>query len=127
MDDLWEDDEPDEPSDLPEMLKALFDATLASPEDIEVQAKWVAGGIFELDCDFYKYVKSRNLTKNEGLMLRHLLRLVILAGEFMTRSGGDPDYERIGELATRACQAVDPTYTDRFLAAEEEAKKLAAL
>ncbi len=127
MDDLWEDDEPDEPSNLPEMLKALFDATLASPEDIEVQAKWVAGGIFELDCDFYKYVKSRNLTKNEGLMLRHLLRLVILAGEFMTRSGGDPDYERIGELATRACQAVDPSYTDRFLAAEEEAKKLTSL
>jgi hypothetical protein len=60
----------------------------------------------------------------EGLILRHLLRLVILAGEFYQKSAQDPDYQRIGELATRVCQQVDPRYTDRFLAAEEEARKL---
>jgi len=127
MDDFWDDDEPHEPSNLPEMLKALFDAKLSSPEDVQVEAKWVAGGIFEMDCDLFKYVRARNLVKNEGLVLRHLLRLVILAGEFSTRSDGDPDYERIGELTTRVCLEVDPRYTDRFLAAEEEAKKLTHL
>ncbi|UCE58117.1 MAG: DEAD/DEAH box helicase [Phycisphaerales bacterium] len=105
-----------------EMLKALFDAKLASPEIVPVHNRWVAGGIFEAQCDFYKFVRSRNLTKNEGIVLRHLLRLVILAGEFLALADEDPDYQLIGEQATRACMQVDPRYTDRFLA-EENAKK----
>jgi len=108
----------------PEMLKALFDVKLSTPERIWVQPKWVAGGVFELGHDFYKFIRARDVAKNEGLILRHLLRLVILAGEFRMRSGGDPDYERIGEQATRVCQNVDSRYTDRFLQAEEEARKL---
>ena len=28
---------------------------------------------------------------------------------------GDPDYEPIGEKATRCCMAVDPRYTDKYL------------
>ena len=122
--DYYDEDRPPRAMTLPEMLKALFDARLASPEDVPVQTKWVAAGVFEMECDFFKYVRARDLTKNEGLILRHLLRLVILAGEFLTRSSGDPDYERIGELATRVCKKVDPRYTDRFLAAEAEAKTL---
>ena len=125
--DYWAEEEVQRSMTVPEMLKALFDAKLAMPEDVRVQPKRVAGGIFEFDCDFYKYVRERNLSKNEGVVLRHLLRLVILAGEFLERSGGDPEYERIGELATRVCQQVDPRYTDRFLAAESEAKDLSHL
>ncbi len=59
--------------------------------------------------------------------MRHLLRLVILAGEFAALSGGDPDYAEIGEQATEICQTVDPRYTDRFLTSDAEAKKLAQL
>ena len=40
---------------------------------------------------------------------------------------GDPDYERIGELATRICMKIDASYTDRFLAGEKEARELAAM
>jgi len=121
------DEEEQQPLALCEMLRALFESKLESPESPPVQPKWIFGGIHEFEGDFYKYVRARNLMKNEGLVLRHLLRLVILAGEFMTRSGGDPDYQRIGELATQVCQKVDARYTDRFLAAEEEAKKLAVV
>ncbi|MHC4698385.1 MAG: DEAD/DEAH box helicase [Planctomycetota bacterium] len=119
--DYWDNDSPPQMT-FPDMLKALFDARLSTPEAIEVQPKWTAGGIIELQCDFYKFVRNRNLVKNEGLILRHLLRLVILAGEFLLRSDGDPEYEQIGELATKACKLVDPRYTDRFLA-EADAKK----
>ena len=125
--DRWldaEEEEDTEPKNLPDMLKALFDARLACPEDVWVQPKWMAGGVFETDCDFYKYVGVHNLTKNEGLVLRHLLRLVILTGEFATFSQADPDYTRMIELCTRVCQSVDATYTERFLAAEEESRKL---
>lgn len=122
--DYWEEKEEPRPMTLPAMLKALFDAKLATPEEIPVQPKWAAGGVFEFDGDFYKFIRAHDLAKNEGLILRHLLRLVILTGEFLARSGGDPDYERIGELATRVCRGVDPRYTDRFLEAEAEARKL---
>jgi len=119
-----QDDERNRPLTLPEMLKALFDARLSTPESVLVQPKWIFGGLHEMGGDFFKYVKARNLVKNEGLILRHLLRLVILAGEFHTRSSGDPDYQQMGQLATAACRQVDERYTERFLAAEEEARKL---
>ena len=123
-DDDWaEEEKEEEPVTLPEMLKALFDAKLETPEDVLVQPKWVFGGILEQGGDFYKFTRARNLVKNEGLILRHLLRLTILASEFAALSDGDPDYVRIGELATTVCQKVDTRYTDRYLAAEEEAKQ----
>ncbi len=123
--DYWEEEKVPRPLSLSEQLLILFDSKLATPEFVPVQPKWVAGGIFDLDCDYDKFLRAHDLVKNEGLVLRYLLRLVILTGEFLTRSDGDPHYERIGELATRVCQQVDPRYADRFLAADEEAKSLA--
>ena len=118
--DYWgERDEPP-PLTLPEMLKAYYDAHLATPEGFPVQSKWVAGAVFDYRDDFYQFVRAADLTKNEGLILRHLLRLVILTGEFYNFSGGDPDYEAIGERATSVCKSIDARYTDRFLAAERE-------
>ncbi len=123
--DEWYDEYEHEPENLAEMLKALFDQKLAAPEEVHVVPKWVAGGLFAYDGQFYKFCKETNLAKNEGLILRHLLRLVILAGEFQEQSGDDPDYELIREQATQICQTVDPRYTDHFLSSDEEAKKLA--
>ena len=91
-----------------------------------MQPKWVAGGLFEHECDFYKFVRARDMVKNEGLILRHLLRFVILTGEFKAQSAGDPDYERIADLTTRVCRRIDPSYTDRFLESDAEARKLTA-
>ena len=104
------------------MLKIAFEAKLAAPEPAFVQPKWIAGGAFKLDGDFFKFVKSCNLVKQEGLVLRHLLRLVILAGEFAVLSE-DPDYQRIGEMATESCRRVDERYTDRFLADADGMRK----
>jgi len=124
--DYWVDKEEDRPLTLPEKLKIVFDDKLVTPEDIFIQPKWVLGGVLEHGGDFYNYVGARNLTKDEGLVVRHLLRLVILAGEFHTLTE-DPDYEDIAEKATGICHSVDEQYTDRFLAGEAEAKQLAQL
>lgn len=128
LEDYWEQDDR-EPKALllPEQLKMLFEAKLATPELVAVSPKWVVGGILDHDEDFYKFVRAKDLLKNEGLVLRHLLRLTILAGEFLVLAQGDPDYERIGEVATRICQSIDQRYTDRFLASQEENKKLSKL
>jgi superfamily II DNA/RNA helicase len=128
-DDEYEDylEEPEEerPPTFPEMLALVFQSKLAVPDQFFVQPKWVAGLAFQQDCDFYKLVSARNLVKQEGLVLRHLLRLVILASEFYLQTG-DPDYQMLGEKATRICHDVDPRYTDRFLA-EAEAVQTGAI
>ena len=117
------DEEEELPPTFPEMLKIAFEAQLAAPEPVSVQPKWIAGGAFQMGCEFFKFARSANLIKQEGIILRHLLRLVILAGEFLVLTE-DPDYERIGELATQCCRRVDQRYTDRFLADAENKKKL---
>ena len=68
--------------------------------------------------------RAHNLVRNEGPTLRQLLQLTTLAGEFSSRND-DSDNAEIGELATAVCRTVDPPYTDRLLAAEEEAKQIA--
>jgi superfamily II DNA/RNA helicase len=109
------DDESERPPTFPEMLKLVFQARLPNPEPVPVQPKWVAGATFAMQCEFYSFVRAADLVKQEGLVLRHLLRTVILAGEFFEFTS-DPEYQRISELATRCCRRVDATYTERFLA-----------
>ena len=75
------------------------------------------------DGDFYGFVRNVNLVKQEGLILRHLLRLVILAGEFFTWKE-DPMYQEIAQIATQTCQQVDPRYTDRFLSQQDATRDL---
>ena len=118
----WKEEE-ERPPTFVDMLKIAFESALPWPEDLMVQEKWVAGGIFEANGDFHAFVGSRTLSKNEGLVMRHLLRLVILAGEFFSKTG-DPDYEDIATRTTAACESVDPSYTEKFLSNVEEAKGL---
>ncbi len=116
-------EEEETPPTFPEMLKIAFDARLAAPEAVRIQPKWIAGGAFQMDCAFFKFARAVNLIKQEGILLRHLLRLVILASEFYVLTE-DPDYERISELATQTCRRVDPRYTDRFLEEAQNMRKL---
>ncbi len=123
LEDEWAEEDEQRPPTFPEMLKLLFDSRLTSPEEVRVQPKWILGGVVEHENEFYKFIRARDLQKNEGLVLRHLLRLVILAGEMFGLTE-DPDYQDIAGKATAACRQVDPTYTERFLASAEESRKL---
>lgn len=123
--DPWDDgQEKQRPLTFPEMLKVVFESRLPAPEPVFVQPKWIGGGVREFQGEFYKFVRARDLIKQEGLILRHLLRLTILAGEFQTLTG-DPDYQTVGEAAMQACRRVDPSYTDRFLSQQAEISRLA--
>ncbi|MGQ9652181.1 MAG: DEAD/DEAH box helicase [Phycisphaerae bacterium] len=124
-DDYWAEEE-ERPPTFPEMLKIIFESKLAAPEPVYVQPKWIAGGVAEFQGEFYKFVHNRELIKQEGLILRHLLRLTILASEFFALTE-DPEYQSIGDAATAACQKVDPRYTSRFLEQAAETRTLTAL
>lgn len=121
-DDGFDEDQPRRPS-MPEMLKMVFEARLPVPENVFIQPKWVTGGAIEFDGEFFKFVRARDLVKQEGLVLRHLLRVIILAGEMLTMTD-DPEYSRIVELVTKTCRRVEPDYTERFLAEAAAVRKL---
>ena len=117
-DDFEDEDEEDEETDddaeeeehpptFPEMLKIAFEAKLATPEDFPVHPKWIAGGVFDAKDDFWSFIGSRSLHKNEGLVLRHLLRLALLAAEFF-RHTGDPGYDEIAVEAVIPAPSGDP-------------------
>jgi superfamily II DNA/RNA helicase len=119
-----EDREPQVPA-VADMLKLLFESELALPEIVHVQPQWIAGGILDGGGEFFKFAQARELVKHEGILLRHLLRLVILSGEFLDYSGDDPDYDSIAQQITAVCSTVDPRYTDHFLADQQTIKETA--
>ena len=81
--------------------------------------------------DFNKYVTSKSLQKQEGVIFRHLLRLILLLAEF--RQFCPPDttedewqgdlQEMVGRLS-EICRQVDPTSTEKTLEQAESAADL---
>lgn len=123
-----EDDEPDRfdrdapferPPMLAEKLRLLFDALHPEVRDVETQAVWAAGELFFFDGNFNNFVKSRDLVKQEGLIFRHLLRLILLCEEFAAVNPPEIEpaawQEELRELSDRlaaSCRQVDPSSTD---------------
>jgi superfamily II DNA/RNA helicase len=106
---------------LAEKVRCLFDELHPDVTDLETQAVWVAGDVLRYG-DFNKYVTTRDLVKQEGLIFRHLLRMILLLEEFaqLTPPGMAAEEWR-GELRdiarqlTGICHAVDPTSTQQAI------------
>jgi superfamily II DNA/RNA helicase len=118
-DELVDDDEDEFPKRLAEKLFLLFEAKFPTVTDLAVEPVWCAAELLRFDGDFNKYVKARDLTKQEGLVFRHCLRLVLLLGEFLEVCPPELDIlawrAELRELADRltaTCRAVDPQSTD---------------
>jgi hypothetical protein len=109
---------------LAEKLRLLFDSEFPGVRDVSTMPVWAAGELLRLGGDFNKYVTSHDLTKQEGMIFRHLLRLILLCGEFMqvTPPEGDPagwqsDLREIADRLTASCRQVDPESTDKAIEA----------
>ena len=70
----------------------------------------------------HAFVRGRDLTKQEGILFKHLLRMILLCGEFaqVTPKGVEPDVWQarltaIADGLTTSCRAVDPQSTDELL------------
>jgi superfamily II DNA/RNA helicase len=125
-----EDDEEDDederdrerPPTLAEKLRLLFDATHADVGDVNTQSVWAAGELMRYGGNFNLYVRTRDLVKQEGIVFRHLLRLILLCGEFTQVCPAETTPEEwrgfLRELAdqlTASCRAVDPASTDEVI------------
>jgi superfamily II DNA/RNA helicase len=121
-DDPWMREE-DRPPTLAEKLRLLFDATHPEVADFATQSVWAAGDLIQNYAgNFNLYVRTRDLIKQEGIIFRHLLRLILLCGEFAQVTPPDTsenewqaDLREIVERLTASCRAVDPTSTDEMI------------
>lgn len=90
--------------------------------DLKVWPCWVAGEVLRFNGKFNQYISAKGLQKQEGMIFRHLLRLVLLLGEFLEvpLPTGNPDewradLEEIIEILTKSCEAADPSGTRQML------------
>jgi hypothetical protein len=105
----------------------LFRSEFPAANDARCSAVWCVGDLLTFGGDFNKYVRTRDLTKQEGIVFRHCLRMVLLCGEFagVQPPGIEPsDWQRdLADLAsqlTETCRAVDPSSTDEALTVLEQ-------
>lgn len=113
---------------LADKLRRLFDYDFPGVPDVTVTPVWAAGELFEFGGDFNKFVTSKGLQKQEGIVFRHCLRLILLCHEFtqLCPPDADPDEWRsdlrdIADQLADACRTVDPDSTGKVL--EEAAQR----
>ncbi len=113
---------------LGEKLRRLFDYDFPGVHDLRTSSVWAAGELLQFGGDFNKYVTSKAMQKQEGLVFRHMLRLILLLGEFMQLCPPDATEEEWrGELTdiaarlTESCRRVDASSTDKALEEVEQA------
>ncbi len=115
-------DEVVRPPTLAEKLRLLFDALHPDVTDVNTQSVWAASELLRFEGNFNKYVQSRDLVKQEGIVFRHILRLILLCGEFAqvcpkdtTPEAWQAEMRDISERLTASCREVDPASTEEMI------------
>jgi superfamily II DNA/RNA helicase len=110
------------PVPLAQKMKMLFENEIDHAGGLFVTPVWAVGDLLEHGGDFDKFVRSRDIVKQEGILFKHLMRMILLCDEFtqMTPVGISPEEWKaklrgISDVLTNACRAVDPQVTDEML------------
>ena len=106
-----------------EKLAMFFAVSRPEIADLSVQSVWAAGEILKgFNGNFNLFIRQRDLTKQEGIVFRHLLRLILLCEEFATLTPADTTSEEwrafLDDLSQRlaeTCRKVDPTSTEEMI------------
>jgi superfamily II DNA/RNA helicase len=130
---------PSEQSDLPpelrkypiplaQKVRMLFESEIDHAGGLFVNPVWAVGDLLEHGGDFDKYVRARDLVKQEGILFKHCLRMILLCSEFAQLAPPETnlaDWQTklrgIADVLTVACRTVDPQSTDELLEELEEA------
>src|SRR6185437_11335975 len=110
------------PVPLAQKMRMLFENTIDHAGGLFISPVWAVGDLLEHGGDFDKFVRSRDLVKQEGILFKHLLRMILLCGEFaqvtphgMAGEAWKGLMNEIAETLTKACRTVDPQSTDEML------------
>lgn len=105
-----------------EKLQRLFQYDFPKVHDFTVTPVHVAGEVLEFGGNFNKYITAKGLQKHEGIIFRHLLRLILLLDEMAsippvesTPEDWEDRYDELIDRLTACCRAVDPESTDETL------------
>jgi hypothetical protein len=110
------------PVPLAQKMRMLFESEIDHAGGLSVTPVWAVGDLLQHGGDFDKFVRARDLVKQEGILFKHLLRMILLCDEFaqLTPRDVSPDDWRaelksVSEVLTTACRTVDPQSTDELL------------
>ena len=110
------------PIPLAQKMRMLFESEVDHAGGLFVTPVWGIGDLLAHGGDFDKFVRSRDLVKQEGILFKHLLRMILLCDEFAQLTPRDLDANEwrtmlrgISETLEAACRAVDAQSTDELL------------
>lgn len=110
------------PLPLGDRMRMLFHSEYPGINDVFIRSVWCIGDLLRFGGNFDRYVRARELQKQEGIMFRHCLRMILLCGEFaqLEPPGLDPaewrhDLAELASILTESCRAVDPSSTDEII------------
>ena len=113
-----------------EKLYRLFQYEYPLVDDVKIIPVWITGEILEFNGDFNKYVTAKGLARQEGLIFRHLLRMILLLEEFAqldvpvsVRETWKPELLGVADALRQCCSAADPQATEEILAKSEEERE----
>jgi hypothetical protein len=116
---------------LAEKLRLLFDSEFPGVQDLVTRPVWIAGEALRFGADFNKLITSKGIVRQEGIIFRHLLRLILLCGEFAQAAPADVDPEtwrsdlrQLADSLTDCCRSIDPESTDKAIEAATHAPDL---
>ena len=116
------------PPHFAEKVAMLFEARHEGVPDLQIRAVWAAGELLlGYGGNFNMYVRNNDLVRQEGMIFRHLLRMILLCEEFdaaaETREDAAGWRELLADIATKlakACSTVDPTCTEEVLVTQPQ-------
>jgi hypothetical protein len=110
------------PVPLAQKMRMLFESEVDHAGGLFVTPVWCVGDFLARGGSFDSFVRTRDLVKQEGIVFKHFLRMILLCGEFEQLTPKDARaeewrarLERIADTLTAACRDVDPQSTDEML------------
>lgn len=110
------------PVPLGDRMRRLFDSEYPGVQDLRTRSVWVVGDLISAGGNFHQYVTTRDLARQEGIVFRHCLRMILLCEEFAQHCPTGISLDEwcselswISEILINSCREVDPESTDTVL------------
>ncbi len=110
------------PIPLAQKMCMLFESKIEHAGGMFITPVWAAGDLLARGGGFDPFIRSRDLVKQEGILFKHLLRLILLCQEFSQLTPRDTTAESwqaalktLSDALSTACRTVDPQCTDETL------------
>ncbi len=110
------------PLTIGEKILRLFRAEYPRVDGVFVRPVWIVGELMQFDGEFNKYVTARKLQKEEGILFRHCLRMILLLDEMAnippietTVETWEDPLDELADRLTESCRQIDPQSTDEIL------------